>query len=144
MLKVLLAADGSEGSLRTARKLIEMAGWYKEPLDVELVNVHLPLPNVGGFAGVVVSREMVQRLYSEEGGKALAPIKKLLDEAKIKYTPHVLVGDIAQSIVDHAQKTGCGMICMGARGTSTIANLVLGSIATKVLHLATVPVVLIR
>ncbi|HTO51246.1 MAG TPA: universal stress protein [Burkholderiales bacterium] len=144
MLKILLAVDGSENASRAAQTLIETAGWYKEPLEVELVTVHLPLPQVGGFAGSVVSHDMVEKYYSEEGGKALAPARKLLDAAGVRYVPHILVGEIAPSLVSHAQKTGCKMLYMGTRGMSAVSNLMVGSVATKVLHLCTVPVVLVH
>lgn len=144
MLKILLAVDGSETATRAAQKLVDSAGWFKEPLEVELVTVHLPLPHVGGFAGAVVSHDMVEKYYSEEGGKALAAARKLFDAAGIRYAPHILVGEIPQTIVGHAEKTGCKMIYMGTRGMSAMANLVVGSVATKVLHLCSIPVVLIR
>jgi nucleotide-binding universal stress UspA family protein len=82
--------------------------------------------------------------YSEEGGKALAPARKLLDAAGIHYVPHILIGEIAQSLVGHVQKTGCKMLYMGTRGMSAMSNLMVGSVATKVLHLCPVPVVLIH
>jgi nucleotide-binding universal stress UspA family protein len=141
---MLLAVDGSETATRAARKLVDSAGWFKEPLEVELVTVHLPLPHVGGLARTVVSHDMVEKYYSEEGGKALAAARKLLDAAGLRYVPHVLVGEIAQSIVDHADRTGCRMIIMGARGMSAMASLVVGSVAIKVLHLSSMPVVLVR
>ena len=144
MLKILLAVDGSESAVRATRKLVESAGWYKEPVQIELVTVHLPLPQVGGFANVVVSQEMIDRYYREEGGKALAPSRKVLDEASLRYTPHILIGEPAHVITEHADKSGCRMIYMGTRGMTAIANLVLGSVATKVLHLTHVPVVLVH
>jgi len=142
--KILLAVDGSESSIRATRKLVESAGWYKEPIGIELVTVHPPLPHVGGFAKAVVSHEMVEHYYSEEGGKALAPSRKVLDEAGLRYTPHILIGDVASTIVEHAQKSGADLIYMGTRGMTAMSKLVLGSVATKVLHLAHVPVVLIH
>lgn len=36
------------------------------------------------------------------------------------------------------------MIYLGTRGMTALANVVMGSIATRVLHLAEVPVVLVR
>lgn len=144
MLKIMLAVDGSDSASRATQTLIEAAGWYKEPLEVELVTVHLPLPQVGGFAGSVVSHDMVEKYYSEEGGKALAPARKLLDAAGVRYVPHILVGEVAPSLVSHAQKTGCKMLYMGTRGMSAVSNLMVGSVATKVLHLCTVPVVLVH
>jgi nucleotide-binding universal stress UspA family protein len=144
VLKILLAVDGSKSAIHATQKLIESAGWFKEPLEIELVTVHLPLPQVGGFAGSVVGQDSVDKYYSEEGGKALAPARKLLDAAGIHYVPHILVGEIAQSLVTHAEKTGCRMIYMGTRGMGAMANLMVGSVATKVLHLCTVPVVLVH
>ena len=144
MLKILLAVDGSESAVRATRKLVEGAAAYKESPQVELVTVHLPVPHVGGFSGAVVSHEMIEQHYREEGEKALAPSKQILDQAKIRYTPHILVGDIAKAIVEHADKSRCDMIYMGTRGMSAVSNMLVGSIATKVLHLAHVPVVLIH
>lgn len=144
MVKILLAVDGSESAVRATRKLVESAAAYKDPPQVEVVTVHLPVPHVGGFSGVVVTHEMVEQYYREEGQKALAPSKQLLDQAKIRYTPHILVGDIANCIVEHAQKSGCDMIYMGTRGMTAMSNMLVGSIATKVLHLAHVPVVLVH
>jgi nucleotide-binding universal stress UspA family protein len=144
MLKILLATDGSESALRATRKLVETAAWYKEPPQVELVTVHLPVPEIGGFADVVLTRQMIERYYQEEGEQALQASRQLLAAAGIKCTPHVLVGPIAQTIVERAQQSGCQMIYMGTRGMSALPNWILGSNATKVLHLAHVPVVLVR
>jgi nucleotide-binding universal stress UspA family protein len=144
MLKILLATDGSESALRATRKLVETAAWYKEPPQVELVTVHLPVPEIGGFSDVVLTRQMIERYYQEEGEQALQASRQLLAAAGIKCTPHVLVGPIAQTIVERAQQSGCQMIYMGTRGMSALPNWILGSNATKVLHLAHVPVVLVR
>ena len=89
-------------------------------------------------------RARLERYYKEEGDKMLASSRQLLDTAGIKHTPHILVGQIAQAIVEHAQKSGCQMIYLGTRGMTPLPNMLLGSIATKVLHLAHVPVVLIH
>jgi nucleotide-binding universal stress UspA family protein len=144
VLKILLAVDGSESAVRATRKLVESAAAYKEPPHVELVTVHLPVPHVGGFSGVIVSHEMIEQHYREEGQKALAPTKEILDRAGIRYTPHILVGDIAKAIVEQADKSRCDMIYMGTRGMTAMSNMLVGSIATKVLHLAHVPVVLVH
>ena len=144
MLKILLAVDGSESALRATRKLIETAALYKERPEVELVTVHRSLPPAGGFADVVVSQELIERYYGEEGGRALAPSGQLLAAAGVKYAPHILIGDIAPTIVEHGRNSGCHMIYMGTRGMTAISNLVVGSIATRVLHLTRIPVVLIH
>jgi nucleotide-binding universal stress UspA family protein len=143
MSKVLLAVDGSEASQRATRTLIANAGLYKEPMEVELITVRPPLPPIGGLSGVVVNREMIDSYYREEGDKALAASRELLDGAAVNYVARVLVGDVAPTIVEHARTTGCKMICMGTRGLSAVPNLVLGSVSNKVLHLSALPVLLV-
>jgi nucleotide-binding universal stress UspA family protein len=144
MVKILLAVDGSEPSIRATRSLVEMVRLCREPVEVELVTVHLPVPPIGSPLGTVVSKQMVDRYYQEEGAQALAPSEKILEDEGIAYSPRILVGDVAQQIVEHGDAAQCRMIYMGTRGMGALPNLVMGSIATKVVHLALVPVVLVH
>ena len=73
-----------------------------------------------------------------------APGKALLEAAGATFAEHTLVGPVAETIVRHAKESGADMIYMGTRGMTPLGNMVLGSTAAKVLHLATVPVVLIH
>jgi nucleotide-binding universal stress UspA family protein len=141
--KVLLAVDGSEHALAATRKLVESLGWYKEAPTVEVITVLVPVPIVGGMDRVV-SREMLDGYYREEGEKHLAEAKKLLEAAGARCTSHILVGPIAETIVEQAKRLGCAMIYMGTHGRGSMGNLLVGSVATKVVHLAPVPVVLVR
>jgi nucleotide-binding universal stress UspA family protein len=143
MVKILLAVDGSEAARRATEHLVEDARLYRDPVEVELVTVHLPVPNIGLAFSSVVTHEMVTRYYQDEGQQALRASRALLDAAGIRYNPHILVGDIADTIVKHAMTAQCRMICMGTRGMSALANAVVGSIATKVLHRSPVPVLLV-
>lgn len=143
MLTVLLPVDGSESAARATRELIRALGWYKEQPKVELVAVHLPVhrfPNMG----LVISDEMINRYYDEESEQMLAASRKALDVAGVKYTVHKLVGAIAESIVEQAKRSHSDMIYMGTRGMTALSNMALGSVATRVLHLAHIPVVLIH
>ena len=142
-MKILLAVDGSRFSLDAVDSVIEHANWYREKPLVELVTVHLPVPRLPRM-GLVVGKNQIQRYYEEEGEAALATAKKKLGAAGIKYKANVLVGQIAESIVQHASKARCDLIFIGTRGRSAAANMLLGSTATKVLHLSRTPVLLVR
>jgi nucleotide-binding universal stress UspA family protein len=142
MLRILLATDGSESALRATRELIGHAALYKEALHVELLTVR-PALHIGRLSGVVVSHEMLESYYREEGEKALAACRQLLKDAGIDHAAHVLVGEIAPTIVEQAKNWRCRFIYMGTRGMAAIPSLVLGSVSTKVLHLSSVPVVLV-
>jgi nucleotide-binding universal stress UspA family protein len=118
-------------------------GWYKSSPQIDLLAVHLPVPRLHNM-GLVVSKQMLERYYAEESAAMLAPSKKILDAAKVKYTAHSAVGSIAETIIEQARQSDSDMICMGTRGMSALASMALGSVAARVLHLADIPVMLIH
>jgi len=142
-MKMLLAVDGSKYSLDAVKCLIEHADWYREKPDVELLFVHAPVPKLPGMSKVV-GKNQIQRYYAEEGEAALADAKKLLERAGIRYRATVLVGQPAEEIVKHAGSTRCDLIFIGSHGRTAVGNMLLGSVASKVLHSATLPVMLVR
>jgi len=143
VFKVLHPVDGSESAVRATQKLIEIAGWCKEQPKIDLLAVHLPVPRVPNMSAVI-NEEMIERYYADECAEMLAPSKAILDKAGVQYTAHALVGPIAETIVDQAGKCGSSVIYMGTRGMTALSNMVLGSVATRVLHLTQIPVALIR
>jgi nucleotide-binding universal stress UspA family protein len=142
-MKILLAVDGSKHAMRAVNCLIEHADWYRQKPQVELVTVHLPVPTVGSLAGGV-NRSQVEKYYREEGEACLAPAKKKLDAAKVRYAAHILVGSVAEVLVKHAGKTRCDIIYVGNRSERTVASVLFGSTATKVLALSPIPVLLVK
>ena len=143
MLKILIPVDGSASAVHATEKLIETIGWYKEPPEIDLLAVHLAVPRYPNM-GKVVGEGTLERYYRDESEEMLAPSKKALDAAGIRYTAHTRVGPIAESIVEQAKQSGSDMIFMGTRGMTALSNMVLGSVTTRVLHLAHIPVVLIH
>ena len=142
-MKILLAVDGSKQSLAAAQCLIEHVDWYREKPQVELVAVHLPVPKLPRM-GLVVGKNQIQRYYQEEGEAMLAMAKKKLEAAGIRYQENILVGSIAETIVQHASTSRCDLICIGTHGRSAVGNMVLGSTAAKVTHISRTPVLLVR
>ena len=142
-MKVLLAVDGSEFSLDATKCLIEHADWYRDKPSVELVFVHLPVPKLPGM-GKVIGNNQLQAYYQQEGEAGLVAARKLLDAAGIRYEARVLVGQVAETIVSHAKSARCDLIFIGTHGRTATGNMLLGSTATKVLHISSVPVLLVR
>lgn len=142
-MKILIAVDGSKHSLAAVQWVIDHAGWYRQKPSVELLTVHLPVPTLHGLGGVLTQQHF-ERYYREEGEIRLADARAKLDSADIPYTAHVLVGSIAECIVEKAMNTHCDLICIGSRGMGEFGRLLLGSTATKVLHLSSLPVLLMK
>ena len=138
-MKILVAVDGSKPSLKAVQLLVDHSDWYRAKPEVELVTVHLPVPKVGP-----VPKAQLNKYYSEEGNAMLAPARRKLDAAGISYQPHVLVGPVAEAIVKHASAKRCDLIYIGTRGMSELGKALVGSTATKVLHISDIPVLLVK
>ena len=142
MLKLLVTTDGSDNANRVIDYVIKQAGRCAEAVEVHLLNVQMPLTSLN--IKLFISIDDLNAYYRDEGMVALNIPREKLDAAGIKYEFHIGVGDPAQVIAQYAEDKGCEQIVMGTRGLGTVSNLVLGSVATKVIHLAKVPVVLVK
>lgn len=141
MFRLLIAVDGSDSSDRAVSHLLKKLAWYKEPVEVHLLNVQPPLPlNVGRS----VPADQLHAYHRENAEAALASARTLLDGAGVKYVVHIGVGDPPRVITHYAKEKGVDQIVMGARGLGTVASMVMGSVTTKVLGLAEVPVLIVK
>src|SRR5438046_10663701 len=108
-MKILLAVDGSAHALDAVKCVIEHADWYRTKPEIELLTVHLPVPQLPGV-GKLVGKAQIERYYQEEREQALAEAKKQLDRAGLRYDPRILAGAPAEPIDTHAHKDGCDVI----------------------------------
>jgi len=88
--------------------------------------------------------ERLEQPLRDHGERLLRKAAAGLEKAGVRCSAHVEVGDPAPFIADYARKYHCDMIVMGTRGLGTVKGLVLGSVATKVLHLVKLPVMLVK
>ena len=139
--KILLPVDGSEGSARAARHVAGIAAMVKD-LEVHLVNVQ-PLGDDWMVRRMIKSEELV-KMEREWGESAIAEARAILEVAGVACVEHIEQGEVAPTVARLAQELTCDQIVMGTRGRSALGYLVLGSVAVKVLHLAKVPVTLVK
>jgi nucleotide-binding universal stress UspA family protein len=142
-MKILVPVDGSKSSLAAVDLLIRIFGQFSAKPEVDLITVHLPVPKLPRM-GMAVGKSQLARYYEEEGEARLAPAKKKLDAAGIAYKASVLVGPIAETIVKRADSAGCKLICIGSRGMSALGKALVGSVASKVLQLASQPLLIAK
>lgn len=143
MLKWLVPVDGSESSVRAVSHMLGKLEWFKQPIEIHLLNVQHLMP-YGNRVTSVLGPDTVAQYHHEEGLAALQPTRAKLDAAGVKYVFHIGVGDAAETIVEYAKEKGCHQIVMGTRGLGSVSNLILGSVATKVIHLSDIPVLLVK
>jgi len=139
--KWLVPIDGSEIALHSASWIVGNAAEWRESPRIHLINVQATLP---GDIGRFIDAETLRQFHLDAGMAALAAAHGQLAAAGIAAEQHVLVGDAATTITAFAASQGCTQIVIGTHGHSGIAGTLLGSVAMKVVHLARVPVLLIR
>ncbi len=142
MMKLLVPVDGSDSSLHAVEHVIRLA---KEngPVSAHLLNVY-DEPVRYGDVGVKMTKDQLKEAVREEGDPALATAERLLRDAGISYEREVHPGNVPLTIARRAEDLGCDGIVMGTRGNGALANLVMGSVAMKVVHVAKTPVTLVK
>jgi nucleotide-binding universal stress UspA family protein len=133
---ILLAIDRSQHSNKAVEKAIELAKMTDGEVSVFHVREVL-----GGRAGPV------DLDLGEEEDNIAEDTARRLQELGVKATGARVTayyGDTAALIVKAARDSGADVIVMGSRGHSEIPSLLLGSVAHKVTHLATGPVLIVR
>jgi nucleotide-binding universal stress UspA family protein len=143
MSNMLVAVDGSKHSVKVVKAAIEQCARFRVAPMLHLTFVHLPVPVVGGFIKTT-PRGALDKYYREEGEDALRESARLLVRAKLGYKSHIMVGPIAATLASQAKKLKCDMIVAGTQGVGSVSGMLLGSVAAKLVHLAVVPVLLIR
>ena len=142
MQRLMVPFDGSDDSARALHHAIGMA---KATPALEIVLVHAHEESLGlGVTNEYVPAEMVAEIQRAHSEQVLKRAEAILKEAGVAYTKEILVGHVAAVIADRAAQLGCVGIVMGARGLSGVERLALGSISTKVVHLASVPVTVVK
>jgi len=136
--RVLLAVDRSNSALRAIEYVCDLARSGAQ-LEVEVLNVPRPVP-----ALCFENQTMGDSYYREQGEAVVGGINEALRDAGLYSNVHIEPGDAAATIVNVAERRNCTRIVMGTRGLGSIGNLVLGSVAYKVLQLAPIPVTLVR
>jgi nucleotide-binding universal stress UspA family protein len=138
-MKVVLAIDGSRSSLNATRALVSLLG-AREDIAVHVVNVQAPMRYFDLLSSE--KQKIVQQWQEAAGDHITQAARRLLAMHHVKHELHVLLGDPAEAIVRFANRLGCELVIMGTRGMGSISGLVLGSVATKVVHLCEIPVLL--
>jgi nucleotide-binding universal stress UspA family protein len=139
---ILIAVDGSAHSDRAVKHAIRLFQDSHKALRLHLVNVQFPISY--GEISVYVAGADVKRFAREAGMRLLSSARRLLERAGVPCTEHVAIGPVAETIVRYAKSRRCDAIIMGTRGLGSVAGLVLGSVATKVIHCTKLPVTLIK
>ena len=140
-MKILLSVDGSSYTKRMLAYLVTHDEVFHTNNEFTLLTVQPPIPN---RARAAVGKEVVDNYYTTESEKVISPVHKFLMRHGIDAKTVTKVGQIGETIGKFADDGKFDMLIMGSHGRGTIVNMVMGSVATKVMANCKTPVLLIR
>lgn len=134
--KILVPLDGS----KLAEGILPRVEWLAKIHQAEVTLLRVALAHT--FPGMDPIQHQVNVVREAE--EYLAKIEGDLRSVGVQVNSVVRYGNDAQEIVDHARDRGFDLIAMSTHGRTGFSQLVLGSVASKVIHLATMPILLCR
>jgi len=140
-MKILIAVDGSAYTKRMLAYLAAHDEWFGPKHSYTVIHGVLAVPH---RAAAFVGQQMVREFYESDAELVFRPIRAFFAQQGLEASFVHTVGHVAESIAELAEEGKFDLVVMGSRGDSDIANLVLGSVVTKVLAKCPVPVLLIR
>ena len=117
-----------------------MALRTKDRVTLLSVHDHLAFKHVKKF----VNKGAVEDYLRELSEAELAPARAAMQKSRVKFDIEIRQGHVADEIVKAAAEGGFDMIVMGAKGRSALKDLLLGSVAQRVLSTAKIPVMLVK
>jgi len=138
MAKVLVPIDGSKNSIRALAYIALRAK------RGEKVQPHVLFVQPTALPSLYVTRQMIKEWQKAERDRVFSNPKVKTLTKRLKAHICLETGDVAESILKAARKNRCAEIVMGSRGLGRLKRLVLGSVATKIIHAAPMPVTVVK
>lgn len=145
--RIVTPIDFSDNSRLIADSAAFMAGTYKASLYLVFV-----VQNFEDYSGFFVPQMHVPNLEDELMSSALERMELFAEEHRSEFTRlgvtdvrhTVLMGDVAEQIVDYATEIRADLVIMGTHGYKGLEKIMFGSVADKVVRSALCPVTTIN
>jgi nucleotide-binding universal stress UspA family protein len=140
--RIVVPTDFSEGSHRALTVAIQFGKLLRAAIDllhVQVIPSYLPVPAVPGATPLPPPTPEAAQGIQESLSALAAAVRARGIECQTK----TVEGNPCDEIVDHAAKIGADLIVMGSHGRTGLGRVLLGSVAEKVLHRATCPVLVV-
>jgi nucleotide-binding universal stress UspA family protein len=145
MRKILVAVDYSEGSLLALRHAIDLA----LALGGEITVLHIwerPSYAEGvevGHEGDGQRRSLIELIVDSADQEMKDFIERAQVPASLAIERRLESGDPASVVAEIAERDGFDLVVAGTHGRSGLAQLVLGSVAQRILRACRVPVLVV-
>ncbi|KMY55317.1 universal stress protein [Bacillus sp. FJAT-27231] len=136
--KILLAADGSENSLRAAQEAGKMASLVTG-CKIEVVYV----VDFAKSKSDILHVQSTEELELSRRQK-LHRVEEELKSQKAAYEVKILHGEPGPAIVKYANEGEFDLVIIGSRGLNALQEMVLGSVSHKVMKRVHCPALIVK
>lgn len=133
---ILLAADGSENSLRSAKEILNF-------IDENTIVTILTVVDVDESKTDVLHGNKGEGLNNKREDK-LGNITEFFTKHSVEYKVKIAHGVPADTVVEIANEEEYQAIILGTRGLNSLQEMVLGSVSHKVAKRAQIPVIIVK
>jgi len=142
-MKILVPVDGSPASIRAVEFAINQV---KPVAGASLVIVNVQNPATLGLAegAGIMSLAWIEQEEESAATEVLQEAVTACLESGVAHVTRSERGAVVATIDRLAREEHVTQIIMGTRGLGGVRGLLLGSVATQLLHLAEVPVTLVK
>jgi nucleotide-binding universal stress UspA family protein len=134
--RILLATDGSEGSLAASHAIAEMT--WPDDTEIKVVSV------VSALKYSLEEIGLSRGTHSEQAHRAVDDALQILASTQLKVSGEVITGKAARKIIEHAGHWKADLVVLGANQSRGIKGLLLGSTSAAVANQAHCSVRVIR
>lgn len=141
-MKILVAVDGSKSSLNAVKYAASLAKNLRTKDRITLISVHDDhgLRHAKQFVGKAEIEDYLRAVSDDD----LKAARKLLAKEEVSYDAIIRQGYIAEEIIQAANRGKFDMIVIGSKGRAGFMDLLIGSVAQKVMAACKQPVVLVK
>ncbi len=140
-MNILVAVDGSPYTKRMLAYLAAHEEWLGPQHRYTVLHAVPPVPP---RAAAVLDKTTLKSYYDESAAKIFKPIRSFFGMQGMQAQFQAKTGPAAEVIAKAASQGDFDLLVLGSHGHGTLRNLVLGSVATKVLAGCDIPTLLIR
>ena len=140
-MRILRAVDGSDYTKRMLGYVAAHDELFGRAPEYTVLTV---VPAITPHARAYVDHATVESYYADEAKQVLEPVRRFAAQKGWNIDARHLVGHAGDVIAETAAAGGHDLVVMGSHGHAALGNLVLGSVATRVLAQCKTPVLLVR
>ncbi len=139
MKRILVTHDGSKASDKALKKAVEIALKFESSITVLSVVPELYLTELSDM-----DRQRILETMTEETRNAMEKIRQSLAGKSMDVKIVLRQGDPAEKILETAKKMKVDLIVTGSHGRHGAKKFLLGSVSSRIVDYATIPVLVVK